>query len=409
MTAVSQREATELFEEWRISEPSFVADEWRPGLASSPWSGHRLFAYDLVRNLAPRRIVELGTHWGCSLFAFAQAIQNGGLPSELFAIDTWEGDENTGFYGEEVYAWVKETLASCFPDLPVHLMRMTFDEALPEFKDSSIDVLHIDGLHAYDAARHDFETWLPKLAPNGVVLFHDVAESTGYGSSKYWSEISQEHPSYAFEHSFGLGILFPKGDAVLQRLDELSILKILPYYETRSMLTLREIQIRDHERMVDERDAYIKKLEGDVDERNAWLEDLNARAEESDTCIKTLEQRVDALLELETICATLRAEQSNLSERYEAEKLALRQHTEKLLADLGNAKERAQRTEGAFRRQVAELRESLASQEALIEQRTTYIRHLEVRLARARKLLRPLLDLRAFAKGLTLAVRKRGS
>ncbi|WP_342479224.1 class I SAM-dependent methyltransferase [Paenibacillus sp. FSL H7-0350] len=54
------------------------------------------------------------------------------------------------------------------------LLRMTFDEAVGTFEDNSIDLLHIDGLHTYEAIKHDYECWLPKLADNSVVLFHDI-------------------------------------------------------------------------------------------------------------------------------------------------------------------------------------------------------------------------------------------
>jgi hypothetical protein len=43
------------------------------------------------------------------------------------------------------------------------LIRLTFDDALGDFADGSLDLLHIDGRHLDDDAAHDFETWLPKL------------------------------------------------------------------------------------------------------------------------------------------------------------------------------------------------------------------------------------------------------
>ena len=43
----------------------------------SPWVGHRRFIYDLTRYLEPDRIVELGSYYGCSAFAFLQAVKDG--------------------------------------------------------------------------------------------------------------------------------------------------------------------------------------------------------------------------------------------------------------------------------------------------------------------------------------------
>ena len=137
------------------------------------WAGHIPFAFWFVDALRPRTLVELGTQAGLSYSAFAQAVQTLGIDTACYAIDTWEGDEHAGFYGEEVFAEWSAFHSRHFGGFS-RLVRSTFDEALTHFSDGSIDALHIDGLHTYEAVRHDFESWLPKLSDCSVVLFHDV-------------------------------------------------------------------------------------------------------------------------------------------------------------------------------------------------------------------------------------------
>jgi hypothetical protein len=178
--------------------------EW---LAPSAWYGHIPFAFWLIENLKPEIFVELGTHYGVSYCAFNQAIQKLQLITKSYGIDTWKGDEHAGFYGEEVY-----TQLSTYHDQKYNsfsrLVRSTFDEAVNHFADKSIDILHIDGLHSYEAVKHDYETWLPKLSNRSVVLFHDInVRERGFGVWKLWEELKKQYPHFSFLHYHGLGIL----------------------------------------------------------------------------------------------------------------------------------------------------------------------------------------------------------
>ena len=182
-----------------FSEPDRAV--WPPS-----WIGHIPFAFWIVEALRPETLVELGTHTGNSFSAFCQAVGTLGLPTRCFAIDTWTGDPQAGYYGDAVYDELAPYLQSQYPS--ARLLRMTFDEALPDFADGSVDLLHIDGFHSYEAVLHDFTTWLPKLSRRGVVLFHDVTvRLEGYEVWKFWDEVSRQYPSFIFAHSNGLGVL----------------------------------------------------------------------------------------------------------------------------------------------------------------------------------------------------------
>lgn len=187
-----------------LSQASFWAPDY---LVESAWSGHAPFAFWICGVCRPRRFVELGTHSGFSYFAFCQAVKLLELEAECFAVDTWRGDEHSGFYGEDVLRLVKEQNDAKYSGFST-LIRGTFDEALERFEDGSVDLLHIDGRHFYEDVRHDFESWRRKLSDGAVVLFHDTnVRQRGFGVFRFWAEISKEHQSFEFFHSHGLGVL----------------------------------------------------------------------------------------------------------------------------------------------------------------------------------------------------------
>lgn len=204
LTTLERQNGAEMDRDKWMSNTSY----WMPRhIVESAWLEHAPFAFWLVDAIRPRSIVELGTHNGFSYFTFCEAIRRLGLPTRAFALDSWEGDDQAGFYGHDVYDDVAAVNDSEYASFST-LLRGYFDDSLGSIADASVDLLHIDGRHGYEDVRHDFGAWLPKLTDRGVVIFHDTAEKqAGFGVWQFWAEVSEQYPSFEFVHGHGLGVL----------------------------------------------------------------------------------------------------------------------------------------------------------------------------------------------------------
>ncbi|MDX9913047.1 MAG: glycosyltransferase [Candidatus Moranbacteria bacterium] len=267
---------------WRYFKPKFEYEKDFDDI-SWPWVGHRYFAYDLIRNIKPKRIVELGTHRGTSLFSFCQAVKDGTLDTELCAVDTWQGDEHAGFYGDEIYSGVKNVIEKYYNSLNVKLIRKTFNEALSDFEDKSVDVLHIDGLHTYEAVKHDLETWFPKLKDDGIVLFHDIVVTRDdFGVFRFWQELKDNFETMEFRHSYGLGILFnSREDKIISLRNDLELYYsyLLEDIENKRIGELQQNFIVKNQE-IERKNIEIENKNWEIEDKKQEIEEKNEEIEE---------------------------------------------------------------------------------------------------------------------------------
>ncbi|WP_321912951.1 class I SAM-dependent methyltransferase [Paraburkholderia sp. J11-2] len=334
---------------------------WEPRRLVSPgaWTGHIATAFWLVKAIQPRVVVELGTHSGNSYSAFCQAVAQLGLSTRCFAVDTWQGDKHAGAYGDEVFHDLSKFNELHYAEFS-KLLRMTFDEArayFPGQPDGEIDLLHIDGLHTYEAVKHDFETWTGALSERAVVIFHDInVRERGFGVWRLWQELSTKYPSFEFDNSEGLGVLCVGRDQT-QLMTKLVELGTVPEAAAtvRALFAARGEAFRRHVKAIDlERHAI--NLGGEI--ARLAHESQNARAIQHE-----VSQRIEALtsdLEHEKNKQSAQATQLDLSE----------QRIEALASELIRAREKqsAQMTQLELSEQrVRDLEAELVSQHSAHE------------------------------------------
>jgi len=285
------------------------ASRFKPDHLAFPdaWVGHIPFGAWLIKTLKPSIFVELGTHSGNSYLAFCQAIHETKLQTLSYAIDTWKGDEQAGFYGEDVYGNLKPYHDDHYGNFS-NLMRMTFDEAVSYFADQSVELLHIDGLHTYDAVKHDFETWLPKLSTTAVVLFHDTnVREREFGIWKFWLELCKQYPlNFEFVHSHGLGVIQlseAKGNKNLEWLnqDNENRTLIKEYFSALGEHVINQYrqieanQLLNDTRLENERlNNKLNTLQAQIAEHEQLIEALRSQLTEKEQALQDFAQQVSS-------------------------------------------------------------------------------------------------------------------
>ncbi|MEN4644415.1 rhamnan synthesis F family protein [Pantoea agglomerans] len=325
-------------------------------LTLSAWLEHIPFAFWLINAHRPRILVELGTHYGSSYFAFCQAIEQLNLPTKTYAVDMWKGDEHAGFYGENVYSAVQTHNNHLYSRFST-LMRTSFDEASEHFSEGEIDLLHIDGYHTYEAVKNDFDVWLPKLSKRGIVIIHDSnVRKADFGVYKFVSELRKKYSCFEFSHGHGLTIVGvgPDQTAAMNQLfsadnDANKVKHIQTIFSRLGKACADEYKVKKNNIDLNHQKSELKDASSKIKEAFAKTNDLNKKISNLESNLSDVRQNLEIRLhEIDSLRSDiLKLQENNL---LSDEKLTLRE--EEIHAILSSTSWRVTKPLRFFRRVI---------------------------------------------------------
>ena len=147
-----------------------------------------------LQPVAPRRILEIGTANGGSLFLWAQIAAP---DAHLISLDLPGGQFGDGYarWKRPLYrSFARGAQRITLLQDDSHLDR-SLDAVRAELAGEPLDFLFIDGDHTYDGVRRDFEMYAPLVRSGGLVVFHDIAshDDPTCQVDRYWNELKQHH------------------------------------------------------------------------------------------------------------------------------------------------------------------------------------------------------------------------
>ena len=196
------------------------------GVAFEPWQ-ERSEIRSLLTSIAllrPKTILEIGTSNGGTLFLFARVAAPDAL---ILSIDLPHGEFGGGYppwRGHLYRSFASRRQRIQLLRADSHELE-TLEATRAALEGRPIDVLFIDGDHAYDGVKGDFEMYGPLVRDGGMIAFHDIVplrpsgprprhdfDLQGGEVSEFWADLRPTHEVSEFVedwHSgrFGIGAI----------------------------------------------------------------------------------------------------------------------------------------------------------------------------------------------------------
>ncbi len=122
-------------------------------------------------------IVEIGSWEGKSTIYISNG-SKAGNGAHVFAIDPHTGPEQSTYSDVWTYdVFMKNIVGGGAAELITPIVKFS-EDAARDFNEP-VGLIFIDGGHAYEAVKTDFEKWYPKVVENGIIAFHDSIKYDG--------------------------------------------------------------------------------------------------------------------------------------------------------------------------------------------------------------------------------------
>lgn len=167
---------------------------------------------NLVEELEPKYIIEIGTAKGGSLFVICRSAPD---DATIISIDLPFG-RNGGGYPK----W-KEKYYSKFakPGQKLHLLRgnsqseAAFEEVKRILNGNKVDFMFVDGDHSYNGVKADYLKYKELLSDKGAICFHDILENRfdpTIDVARFWNELEGEKSEIVEDYeqgNAGIGVI----------------------------------------------------------------------------------------------------------------------------------------------------------------------------------------------------------